>query len=283
MKTITDSHVHLWDVAQFHLDWLGDYPVLNRSFLTEDFDAATENAPVETIVFVQCDVRPEEHLAEAQWVSTLAQSEPRIAAIVAGADLENGERARPLLDELQKLPLVKGVRRLLQGESDSEFCLRPDFLRGVQMLEEYDFSFDICISHAQLAATIEMVKRCPNVRFVLDHIAKPDIKNQLLEPWKTQMSTLAKLPNVDCKISGAVTEGDLQNWTREEIAPYIEHAISAFGWERVMFGGDWPVVLLASSYSRWLQTLGEIVSGCSADEQAKLFSENADRFYRIEK
>jgi len=283
MTTITDSHVHLWNPAQFHFAWLDAFPLLNRPFLLADFDAARGALPIEKIVCVQCDVKCEENLAEAQWVSGLAAQDPRIAAIVAGAELERGEKVRPILDQLSQLPLVKGVRRLLQGESDNEFCLRPDFLRGVQLLAQYDFSFDICISHPQLPAAIEMVRRSPNVRFVLDHIAKPDIKNQLFEPWKMQMSALAALPNVHCKISGVVTEADWGTWNEDEIRPYIEHAIEAFGWNRVMFGGDWPVVTLASEYSPGVELLQNILRNCSADEQRRLWNQNADKFYRITK
>jgi len=176
---------------------------------------------------------------------------------------------------------VKGVRRLLQAEPDDAFALRPDFVRGVRALADYDFSFDICIFHRQLPAVIELVRRCPEVRFILDHLGKPDIKAGLRDPWQAHIRALAALPNVVCKISGMVTEADHARWTVDDLRPFFETVYDAFGPDRVMFGGDWPVVLLASSYKRWVETVDALTQGLSEDDRRKLWAENARRVYRL--
>ena len=179
-------------------------------------------------------------------------------------------------------PRVKGIRRIIQFEPDIEFCLRPDFVRGVQMLAEFDLTFDICISHIHMANTIKMVQQCPGVTFILDHIGKPDIAHGVTEPWKTQLKTLAGLPNVHCKMSGVVSEADHENWQPDDIRPYIDHVFDCFGLDRIMFGGDWPPVLQAAEYEKWVSTLLWAVEGLSDSQMKKLFRENARAFYRLE-
>ena len=209
----------------------------------------------------------------------LAEEDNRISGIVAQASLEKGDGVRPDLERLANNRLVKGVRRILQGEKDNTYCLRPEFIEGVQSLPEFKLSFDICIYHFQMGGVIELVKKCPNVKFVLDHIGKPDIKNQLFEPWKADIKALAQFPNVWCKISGLVTEADHANWSAAGLRPYIEHTIGQFGFDRVMYGGDWPVARLAAEYLRWVEVLDEAVAGCSESEKRKLFRDNAIAFY----
>src|SRR5204863_6819306 len=157
------------------------------------------------------------------------------------APLEYGEQARAYLDALVALDArIKGVRRILQSE-ELTFCLQPDFIKGVQLLPGYGLSFDICINYLQLTSVIELVRRCPDTAFILDHIGKPDIKGHTLDPWREQIAELASYPNVTCKVSGLVTEADHQHWTPDNLAPYISHVLNVFGEDRVVFGGDWPV------------------------------------------
>jgi L-fuconolactonase len=177
--------------------------------------------------------------------------------------------------------LVKGIRRLIQGE-DIDFCIQPNFMNGVKTLARYGLSFDICIFHPQLANAIRLVEQCPNVQFILDHIGKPDIKNQLFEPWKQEIKILAEFPNVYCKISGLVTEANHENWTPADLQPYIEHVIDCFGFDRVIYGSDWPVSTLASDYLLWVRTLQEAVSESTPEELKKLFHDNAIKFYRLQ-
>ncbi len=197
------------------------------------------------------------------------------------APLEHGERARSFLDALARIGTrIKGVRRILQSEPD-DFGMQPDFVRGVRLLPEYGLSFDICINHRQLKAAIELVRACPETAFMLDHIAKPDIRDHVLDPWREHMRELASLPNISCKISGVATEADHGAWAPDDIAPYVLHAIEVFGEDRVAFGGDWPVALLATSYRRWVETLDVLTRGLSPTARAKLWAENARSFYRI--
>ena len=279
---VIDTHVHLWDTSKFNYPWLGDIPALNRSFLLDDYGAAAESVDVEAMVFVQCDVEPSQSMNEAKWVMGLADDEPRIKAIIPAAPLEDGERCRPMLEEMTQSPLVKGIRRLIQTEPDPEFCLKPDFVNGVKSLADYNFSFDICISYTQMANAITMVRQCPDVAFILDHIGKPDIKGRLFEPWKTDLRTFSELPNTCCKISGLLTEADHDGWTKEDLKPYVEHVVECFGFDRVVFGGDWPVVTLAGEYRQWAEALDWALIGCSQDELKKLFHDNALRIYKIE-
>ena len=278
---IVDTHVHLWHPEQLRYPWLTEVPTLNRPYLLKDYIAAYGALEIESIVFVQCDTHPDDGLKETAWVTSLAAVDPRIQGIVAWAPLEEGAQVAPFVEKLAENRLVKGIRRLIQSES-VDFCVQPDFVSGVKTLSRYGLSFDICIFHPQLANAIRLVEQCPHVQFILDHIGKPDIKNQLFDPWKQEIETLAAFPNVHCKISGLVTEADLETWTSADLQPYIEHVISCFGFDRVIYGSDWPVSTQASDYPRWVQTLKDAVSGCSSEELRKLFRDNAIKFYRLD-
>ena len=277
---IVDTHVHLWHPKQLRYPWLKQVPTLNKPYLLNDYSTAHENLEIESIVFVQCDTHPDDGLKETAWVTSLAAVESRLRGIVAWAPLEEGKQVAPFVEKLAEDMLVKGIRRLIQGES-VDFCIQPNFINGVKTLARYGLSFDICIFHPQLANAIRLVEQCPHVQFILDHIGKPDIKNQLFKPWKQEIKTLADFPNVYCKISGLVTEADHVNWTAADLQPYIEHVIECFGFDRVIYGSDWPVSTLASDYPRWVQTLQEAVSGCTPEELKKLFHDNAIKFYRL--
>jgi L-fuconolactonase len=282
--TICDSHVHYWDPQRFRLAWLDDLPALNQPFLTEHIpqSGSTGSAAwqIEKIVFVQADVASEQGVEEARWVAALAENDARIQGIVAFAPLERGSAARETLAQLQTIPLIKGVRRLIQSEGDG-FCVHPDFIAGVQLLPEYGYSFDICIKHHQLPDVIELVYQCPQVQFVLDHVGKPDIRAGLLDPWRADIARLAQFPNVMCKVSGMVTEADLHRWTAADLQPYVTHVLDVFGIDRVMFGSDAPVLRLATDYETWLATLYGLTDALSDDERLKLFYANAVRFYGI--
>ena len=278
---IVDTHLHLWDPGYLRYPWLDGNALLNKPYLLDDYNHATGPVAVEKMVFLQCECDPAQFMDEAAWVTELASTEPRIQGIVPWAPLELGDGARPHLEALAQNPLIKGIRRIIQFEADPDFCLRPDFVRGVQALADYGLSFDICIHHGQMANTIQLVGQCPNVQFILDHIGKPDIKQQQLDPWRSELRQLASFPNVWCKMSGLVTEADHQRWQPVDLQPYIDHVLEVFGFDRVMYGGDWPVAYQATSYPRWVATLADAVAGVSADELRKLFRDNAIAFYRL--
>lgn len=279
---IVDSHVHLADPSRFSYGWTAAAPSLNRTVMPADLTAAAAPYEIDRFVFVEVDVDPPQEIAEAEWVVSLAQEEPRLQGIVACARLEQGAAVEADLEKLAALKNVKSIRRLIQNQPDPEFCLRPDFLEGLALLPRFDLSFDICIFHHHLPNVIEMVRRNPDVRFVLDHIGKPAIREGLTEPWMANIRTLAGFENVFCKISGVVTEADPASWTLEEVRPYIEHAIESFGFERCMYGGDWHVVELACPYPRWVETVDTVTAGASAHERQKLFRDTAISFYRLD-
>jgi len=278
---IIDTHVHLWDVSRLRYAWHASVSQLNRNYLIEDFRAACSAVQVAKLVFVQCDCDPVQSGEEVDWVTAVSRRDPRLRGIVAWAPLENGARVEPVLARLAENSKVKGVRRLIQSEPDLDFCLRPDFVRGVQSLPRYGLSFDLCVTHLQLANTIALVRQCPKVRFVLDHIAKPDIKKGLLDPWRAELRELSRLENVWCKMSGLATEADHSGWKPDDLRPYIDHVMDCFGVDRVMFGGDWPVSTLATDYPRWVKTVDDALNGCSADELHRVYVRNAEAFYRI--
>lgn len=278
---IVDTHLHLWDPENLRYAWLDENPLLNKPYLLDDYRAACGAVTVEKMVFLQCECDFNQYYDEVQWVSGLAKQDPRIQGIVPWAPLEQGDGVKKHLEKLTQDPLVKGIRRIIQFEEDMEFCLRPDFVKGVQLCAEFGLHFEICISHGQMANALEMVKKCPDVRFLLNHIGKPDIRNQVFEPWKTEIAELASLPNTWCKMSGLVVEADMEHWTPEELHPYIDHVLDVFGFDRIMFGGDWPVVLQAAPWERWVETLYAHLQGASESELKKIFRDNANNFYRL--
>jgi L-fuconolactonase len=279
---IVDTHLHVWDTRVIDYPWLKGIDLLDRPYLLDDYKRACGDVDVERRVFVQAEADFSQFMRETEWVNSMADKDPRLQAIVAWAPLEKGDSARAELEKLAAMPRVKGIRRIIEFEQDINFCLQPDFIRGVQALADYNLSFDICIKPHQMVNTIQMVRQCPNVQFIVDHIAKPYIKDQVLDPWREHLKTFASFPNVWCKISGLVTEADFQTWTKEQLKPYIDHVIECFSFDRVMYGGDWPVALLATDYPRWVETLLWAVDGCSSDELKKLFHDNAVHFYKLD-
>ncbi|MGH7118834.1 MAG: amidohydrolase family protein [Acetobacteraceae bacterium] len=278
---IVDSHVHLYDTARFSYPWLKGVPAIAKSHLPADYDRASGAFAIERIVFAEVDVADGQNIAEARFVAELAARDARIQGIIACAHLERGEAVAEELDTLARIGRVRAIRRLIQTQPDPEFCLRPDFIAGVRLLARYAWPFDICVLHHQLPQVIELVRRCPEVHFVLDHIGKPGIKAGLVEPWQSRITELAHLPNVVCKISGVATEADHTSWSRAELRPYIEHCISSFGFGRVMFGSDWPVLELAGTYADWVGTVDWIVSAATEHEKRELFHDTAVRVYRL--
>jgi L-fuconolactonase len=279
---IVDAHVHLYDPGLIDYPWMKQVPQLQRPYLPADFRRLTDGVEIEALVFVEVDAAPGENLREAAWVDGLAAEEPRLRGMVASIPLERGEAARAELDAYARLGTARGVRRLIERHAgEPGWALRDDFVAGIRLLPEYGFSFDLCLYHPQLAEVTELCRRCPDVRFVIDHIAKPGIRDGLTEPWRRQMRDIAALENVHCKISGVVTEADHRHWSEGDVTPYIAHAVDCFGFDRVMFGGDWPVSELATPYRRWVDCVDAVVAGASESDRRKLYRDNAKAFYRL--
>jgi L-fuconolactonase len=278
---IVDTHLHLWDPKKLRYAWLDGNPVLDQAYGLDRYNAATEGLGIEAMVFLQCEVDPAQYQDEADWVASLAKVDPRIKGMVTWAPLEKGRAVVPELERLARHDVLRGVRRIIQFEPDLDFCLRPDFIEGVRALADFDLSFDICIDHRHMANTLKFAAQVPEVPMILDHIGKPAIKDGVMEPWASQMRALAALPHVVCKISGVATEADHANWTDDELTRYVEVAIDAFGFDRVMFGGDWPVAVQAIEYRRWVELLDRILASASDADRQKFWHDNAVRFYRL--
>ncbi len=279
---IIDAHVHLLDTKRFGYAWAAGVPALQRDFSPDDLMACAAPAQIEAFVFAEVDVDDPQYMGEARWVDALARTEKRLKGAVAALPLERGAAIEADMAELAALPVARGVRRLIQNQPDPGFVLQPKFIEAVKLLPRHNLSFDVCIFHTQMTNTLAFMRLCPQVSFILDHIGKPGIKAGLLDPWRAQLREMARLPNVVCKLSGVTTEAEHNSWTRDQLRPYIDHVIECFGFDRVMYGGDWPVSELAGNYGAWLAALDWATQGCSEAEKRKLFRDTAIRAYRLE-
>lgn len=279
---IVDSHVHFIDPERFSYGWLAGRPSINKPFLPEDFTRLSEGVEVEAIVFVEACPDPGQHAAEAQFVQELADAGAPVAGIVANMPVVIGAGFAQELEQLRQLPLLRGGRYLIEGAVDPGFCLEPAYLDGVRRIAAGGLPFDLCLKHWALPFATELVRRLPDATFVLDHIGKPGIKLGMREPWWSGMAELAALPNVVCKISGVITEADHTNWSEEIVRPYVEHAAECFGFERLMFGSDWPVSEVTHRYGRWVDMLDRIFNGCSPAELTAFYRGTAIRTYSLD-
>ncbi len=205
---IVDSHVHLYDPGRLRYSWMRGNPVYEGPHELPELDRARGPVEIEKIVFVEVWVDPGQHLQEASYVAGLAERDSRLQGMVAAAPLENGAAVTPDLEKLASHAITRSIRRLIEIESEPGFCLRPGFVEGVKLLPRFDLAFDLCVKHWQLADAITLVRQCPEVRIVLDHIGKPPIRDGGMEPWRAHIKELSELPNVWCKLSGVVTEAD---------------------------------------------------------------------------
>jgi L-fuconolactonase len=282
--TFVDAHVHFWDRARLPYPWLAGVPAISGAHTPIELaNGVGPRRPTE-IVFVESAVDPAHALEEVHWVDHLAVRGPHdiaIAAIVAQVAVDRGAETEAALASLHAHSRVRGVRHIIEAHPEPDYCLRPAFVHGVQRVGEHGWTFDLCLRPAQLPACLELVRACPATPFVLDHAGKPDIRRGALDPWRADLAALARLPNVVCKLSGLVTEADPATWTPDTLRPYVDHLLSCFGAERLLFGSDWPVVELAASYGRWLQTALELLEPLSAGERAAVMCDNARSFYRL--
>ena len=277
---IVDTHQHLWDKDLFHYAWLEPLPVLDRSFRLSDYSEATSGLEIDKTVFVECDVDAAQMLDEVSHVLRLADKPGnRIAGVVAsGRPEKDGFQA--YLDKVTGHPKLKGIRRILHTHPD-ELGLRKIFVENVARLATFGLSFDLCVLARQLPIAFNLASKCPHVSFVLDHCGVPDVKNQVLDPWRAHIRELSSLPNVSSKLSGIVAYAHPENWQIEDLRPFVDHVIESFGWDRVMFGSDWPVCNLTASYQRWVATVLSLTHSAGEANQRKLFHANAIRIYRL--
>lgn len=280
--SLLDAHVHLWEPDRFEYEWLEVFPRLNQSHTLDDYTEATDEVDVEEFMFVECTESFDDRVArkEVQWVQSFADRDERIRGIVAHASLEKGTGSREHLDWLAQQPLVAGVRRIVQDDPP-EYLVDSDLAEGIRLLGDYGFSFDLTITAGQLEHAIELVDRCPEVQFVLDHLGKPAIREGRLDPWRTHLKRLAEREHVACKLSGVLTEAALEEWAAADVTPFIEHALECFGPDRLLFGGDWPVLRLAADYPTWVDLVEATIQSYSDIEQQKILRETARRVYDL--
>jgi predicted TIM-barrel fold metal-dependent hydrolase len=278
---IVDTHQHLWDLDLLSYSWTARSPHFNRSFRLSDYAEATQGIEVIKSVHVEADIDEPHILAETRYILGLAERDDNpISGVVAAARPEY-DGFREYLDKIAGHPNLKGVRRILHVVPD-DVSTTPLFAENIRTLEEYGLSFDICVLARQLPLAINLVKQCPNVSFILDHCGNPDIKNRDFDAWREGMIEIASYPNVlACKISGIVVNTDIPNWTVEDLRPAVEGVIETFGWDRVMFGSDWPVCTQAASFKQWFEALSFLTQDESEENRRKLFRENAARVYRL--
>lgn len=272
-----DAHQHFWTYNPEEYGWIDDsMPGLRRDFVPEDLTHELKRNNFRGSVAVQA----RQTLEETRWLLELADRSPEVLGVVGWVDLRSPDVSSQLLRFACNSKLV-GIRHIVQSEPDDGFLLQPDFMRGISLLEEFDLAYDILIYSRHLPVAAEFVKQFPRQRFVLDHLAKPPIKSGETKIWAEGIRRLAEFPNVCCKLSGLVTEADWQHWTREQIHPYIEVAFEAFGPSRLMIGSDWPVCLVAGTYSRAMNVVIDYLHGHSAEIGRAVLGENAQRFWRL--
>ena len=274
---IIDSHQHFWKYETDKHSWIDDdMSSIRKDFMPNDLKKVYKTNNIDGCVAIQAD----ETLEETNFLLDLADKNDFIKGVVGWIDL-SAKNIEEVLEEYSKYPKLKGFRHVVQGEPDHNFILRPNFIRGIAALKKYDFTYDILVFPHQLGAVLELVKRFPNQKFVIDHIAKPYIKDGFYDGWAALMFEIGKCKNVYCKLSGMVTEADYTTWTPAQIKPYMKLVLFAFGWKRVMFGSDWPVCLVAGNYKNVKELVTGFIANLSSTEQASIMGENAKIFYNI--
>lgn len=272
-----DSHQHFWKYEPEKHSWINDeMSVIRRDFLPVNLKKVYSENGIDGCVAVQAD----QTLSETDFLLELAIENDFIKGVVGWADLRS-EDIDTVLEKYHLEKKLKGWRHVVQGEADHNFLIRPDFLRGISYLEKYGYVYDILIFPHQLGATLEFVKNYPHQKFVIDHIAKPYIKDGFYEGWAVLMREIAKQENVYCKLSGMITEADYKTWKAEQLHPYMLLVLDAFGPGRLMFGSDWPVCLVAGNYGQVKMLVTDFIKTLSSSEQHAIMAGNAIEFYNL--
>ena len=272
-----DSHQHFWLYDPGRDGWITDeMRILKRDFMPADLIPQLFANGIDGCIAVQADQSEKETL----FLLDLAEKHPEIAGVVGWVDLL-AENIDQRLQHFSRFPKLRGFRHILQAESDERFMLRREFTRGIGCMGRYHFTYDILIYAHHLQVANEFVRQFPEQKFVLDHLAKPGIRDQELEPWSHDIRRLASNPNVYCKLSGMIVEADWKRWTPTDFRPYLDVVFEVFGIDRLMFGSDWPVCLLAGTYVQVKQIVEDYTRNFSSDEKDKIFGLNAARFYGL--
>lgn len=277
---IIDTHQHLWDMELFSFSWCKTIPTLNRSFLMKDYQDAIRGLGVEKSVHVEADVDEPFMLDETRYILGLAEAKDNpLSGVVACSRPENDGFSN-YLDAIAGHPALKGIRRVLHTQPDAVGA-SARFRDNLRKLSAYNLSFDLCVLDRQLPIAIQLVRDCPSVTFILDHCGVPRIGEKVLDPWQDHIRQISRFPNVSCKISGIAAYTGPGPWTADDLRPYVEHCMECFGWDRIMFGSDWPVCTQATTLKHWVETLVFLTHEESEENRSKLFYENARRIYRL--
>lgn len=274
---VIDSHHHFWEIDRFDYSWMPEGSPLATDYGPAELKPLTENAGVDYTVIVQAVSSPD----EARWLLELADRYEFIAGVVGWVDLTDPEVGYTL-DELQRSRYFVGVRHIWESEEDPGWIVNSGAIDGLKELARRDLAFDFLAKPPNLPYIPQVMNQVPDLRVVVDHIAKPLIADHVVEPWLTDMRKVASINGVHCKISGMITEADHQNWTIDDLRPYVHHVLGMFGSDRLMFGTDWPVCTLAGSYEQVVGTVREILGSLSSTAKADVFGGTAARFYRLD-
>jgi predicted TIM-barrel fold metal-dependent hydrolase len=273
---ILDTHLHLVDLGRLRYPWLSGVPKLHRDFPLAEYWRQAAPLGIEGALHMEVDVVEGDIATETEWV--LGLGEPVVGAIAA---CRPEDKSFPVhLERVAAEPRIRGLRRILHTSPD-ELGQRPLFAENLKRLAAHGLSFDLCVLARQLPIAAGIARACPEVQFVLDHCGVPDVKGRALDPWRRAIGDIARLPNVACKTSGVVAYADPDGWTAEDLRPFVEHCIEAFGWNRVVWGSDYPVCTLTADLGRWVAATHELIADASAEEKQALLSRNAERIYRL--
>ena len=272
---IIDSHVHFWKYNKKRDDWMAEMKILQQDYLPEHLSLTLKRNEVDGVIAVQAD----QSEVETRFLVELSKTHPIIKGVVGWIDLRAANLEEKLA-EFSQYSIIKGYRHIVQGEPD-DFLLKEDFQKGVAALNAYNYTYDILIYPRQLKAAATFVGKFPEQKLIIDHCAKPDIKNKKIEEWKIWMEEISKHPNVYCKLSGLLTEAAWKNWSPAEFYPYLDVVFNAFGTDRLVFGSDWPVILVSGIYVQWKSLIEKYMENFSEEDKEKVFGGNAVRFYEL--
>jgi predicted TIM-barrel fold metal-dependent hydrolase len=279
---IVDTHQHLWDLTKFRLPWVTSDSPLNRSYTPADYSKATDGLNIVKAVYMEVDVAEDQQQAEANAIIDLCKSGKTVTVAAVLSGRPDHDNFKKYASQFRDSKYIKGIRRILHSDTTPKgHCLSKEFVAGVRALGVLGLSFDLCMRAPEIPDATKMVDQCPDTRFILDHCGNEDVKKKDHTQWQKDIADLAKRKNVVGKVSGIVAAAKPGQWTAEDLAPVVNHTLAVFGPDRVMFGGDWPVCTLAATYKQWVDALKLIVKDRPAEEQRKLFHDNAVKFYAL--
>ena len=274
---IIDSHQHFWQVGHFDYPWMSaDVDVLYRDYLPEALEPVLKENGVSKTVLVQAS----NSLAETYWLLGLAERHQFIAGVIGWVDLTDPELETEL-EVLTANVAFKGVRHLVESEPADDWLVQPKVLDGLRILAKHHVTYDLLVHTRHLKHVKTVAESCPELRLVIDHMAKPPIASGEVDEWARELKDVAAYPKIFCKLSGLVTEANLTTWSKDDLRPFVDRALESFGPQRMMFGSDWPVCLLAASYDQVLDSFQSLLQDLNEQERARIFDDNASEFYQL--